>query len=131
MPAAEAARIVAENTQREFGRGGTRRLEKLERMRRRSDARGFGFTLGDIAPGIGAVAVPVCSPSGEPFAGLVLTGEDTVVNESTAGGFHEILVGEATCCIEAEAARCLRKASSPAVGRGANPSHAWQPPPDG
>ena len=109
LPADEADRIAAENTQRELRRGGERRLEKLERMRRRSDARGFGFTVGDFAPGLAAVAVPVRSAAGEPFAALILTGTDTVITEATAASLHAQLVQEAAG-IEAEAARCLRRA---------------------
>jgi DNA-binding IclR family transcriptional regulator len=104
-----AARIVAENMQREFGRAGARRIEKLERMRRRSDARGYGFTIGDLAPGIGAVAVAVRAAGGEPFAALFVTGQDTVVNEGSAGRLHELVSKEAAR-IEADAGRCLGKA---------------------
>ena len=110
LPADEASRIAAENTQREFGRGGQRRLEKLERMRRRSDQQGYGFSIGDIAPGITAMAVPVRSPAGKAFAALVLTGEEAVLEASVVPGFHALLVQEAAG-IEADAARCLRKAS--------------------
>ncbi len=106
LPPEEAQAIVAENTQREFARGGERRLEKLERMRSRSDEYGFGFTMGENAPGISAIAVPVCNAAGEPFAGLVLTAQESELNEGTWKSFHKLLVQEAVR-IEADAARCL------------------------
>lgn len=111
LPADEAARIVAENTQREFTRGGQRRLENLARMRERSARRGHGFTLGDLAPGIGAVAVPVRSATGEPFASLILTGSDEIINESSADHHHALLLA-LTGEVEADARACLGKAVS-------------------
>lgn len=92
LPHEEAARIVAENTQREFARGGQRRIDNLTRMRERSARRGHGFTLGDLAPGIGAVAVPVRSATGEAFAALILTGSDQVINEGSAEHYHQLLL---------------------------------------
>lgn len=107
LPEDEAARIVAENTHREYLRGGPRRLENLERMRRRSDRHGFGLHLGDLAPGLAALAVSVRLPAAAPFAALVLTGQDTVLTEAKVPDLHRLATAEAGC-IEADAARCLR-----------------------
>lgn len=106
LPADEAARIVSENTQRELCRGGARRLEKLDRMRSRSTEYGFGFTLGENAPGISAIGVPIYSTSGNPFAAVVLTGQDDVLNESTVKELHAVLM-QAAVGMEAEAQRWL------------------------
>lgn len=108
LPEDEAARIIAENTRREFGRGGQRRIDKLERMRQRSARQGYGFTVGDLAPGICAMGVPVRSPAGEPFASVLLTGSDAVINPSNAARFHALLLPVAAE-IEEDARKCLRK----------------------
>jgi len=108
LPPAEAARIVEENTQREIQRRGPRRLEDLERMRRRSEKAGFGFTVGDLAPGIAAMAVAVHDTAGQPFAALTLTGADTTITEATLAGTHALLES-VTTEIAADAARCFHK----------------------
>lgn len=111
LPEDEAARIIAENTQREFGRGGQRRIEKLERMRQRSDRQGYGFTAGELAPGICALGLPVRSPAGDPFASLLLTGSEAVLNPTNVAHFQGLLqpvVAE----IEADVRKALGKVVS-------------------
>lgn len=108
LPPDVKAAILAENHQREFGRGGERRLKKLECMRLRGEQHGFAFTLGDLAPGIGAVAVSVHAASGEPIGGVFLTGQDTVLNEATVGRFHQLLAQEAEV-IQEDVTRHLRR----------------------
>lgn len=88
LPQDEAARVIAENHRRERARGGERRIEKLELMRLRSQAYGFGFTLGDIAPGLAAVAVAIHNSDDAPVAAVTLTGTDKAMNERTVGEFH-------------------------------------------
>jgi DNA-binding IclR family transcriptional regulator len=110
LPEAEAARIVEENTQRELTMRGPHRLAALARMRRRSEAAGYGYTIGDLAPGVRALAVPVHDANGEPFAALTLTGSDatmTVTDERVAG-CHALML-QVAALIEADALTCLRK----------------------
>jgi DNA-binding IclR family transcriptional regulator len=92
LPRRERDQVVDENTRRERARSGARRVQNLERMRRRSDERGFGFMIGDIAPGLVAVAVAVRDPGGLPYAAMTLTGNDAVLNDSNVASFHAMLV---------------------------------------
>jgi DNA-binding IclR family transcriptional regulator len=108
LPAPEADRIVDENTRRELALRGARRLAALQRMRRRSDEAGFGFTIGDLAPGLRALAVPVYDANGEPFAALTLTGSDAVLPEPEVARCHALLL-DAADRIAADAAACLRR----------------------
>lgn len=95
LPAGGRERILLDNHRREFARGGERRIENLERMRRRSDVHGFGFTLGDLAPGLAALAVPIRDAQGLPFAALTLTGTDKTMGECNVREFHAIALAAA------------------------------------
>ena len=108
LPAPEADRIVNENTRRELALRGARRLAALQRMRRRSDDAGFGFTIGDLAPGLRALAVPVPDANGEPFAALTLTGSDAALPEPEVARCRALLL-DAADRIAADAAACLRR----------------------
>jgi DNA-binding IclR family transcriptional regulator len=74
LPADEARRVLLDNVTQEVARRGTGRLEALQKMRERSDRHGFGVNLGDVVPGLHALAVPVRGTSGEAFAALCLMG---------------------------------------------------------
>lgn len=108
LPQAEVARILKANTQREIARRGTRRLQDLERMRLRSEQVGFGFTVGDLAPGITAMAVAVRDASGQPFAALTLTGSHATLDEGVRPLCHGLML-DLVREIEADAARCFTK----------------------
>lgn len=114
LPAAEAARILDANTQHELATRGPRRLADLARMRERSEAAGYGFTLGDLAPGVVALAVPLHDAAGEPFAALTLTGSDSTLVPSRVEPCHAQMLAVAGE-IEADAHKCLRP---PARGTG-------------
>jgi DNA-binding IclR family transcriptional regulator len=73
LPAAARAAVKAENLRR-VRRARDRRLPAIERMLRRSEGRGAGVNLGDVVPRITALSVPICGPSGLPFASLTVSG---------------------------------------------------------
>lgn len=109
LPAGEAVRIVEENTRREVTMRGRHRLAALERMRQRSVAAGYGYTIGDLAPGVRALAVPVLDANGEPFAAITLTGSEGVLgDDERVAACHARLV-EVAAAIEVDAAGCLRR----------------------
>lgn len=107
LPAAEAERILDANTRHELATRGPRRLADLARMRERSEAAGFGFTQGDLAPGVVALAVPLHDAAGEPFAALTLTGSDATLVPARIEPCHAQMLA-AAAEIEADAHRCLR-----------------------
>lgn len=74
LPSLEADRILQENVLQETAQRGDGRLDVLNRMRERSLLHGFGVNLGDVAPGVHAFAVPVCSSNGSAIAAVCLTG---------------------------------------------------------
>ncbi|KQP23318.1 hypothetical protein ASF43_05480 [Pseudorhodoferax sp. Leaf267] len=104
----EAALILEDNLQTEITRRGTRRLPDLARMRQRSQRAGYGYTRGDLAPGIWAMAEAVLDESGHPFAALTVAGHESGLAESEAGPIHEELV-LAVRDITARAAHALRR----------------------
>jgi len=107
LSAAEAERIVAENTRRERALRGEHRLAQLQRMRARSDQAGHGFTVGDLAPGLRALAVAVADANGEPFGALTLTGSDAALPDPQLP--HGLaLLREVADALAADAAACLR-----------------------
>ena len=80
-PAAEVRAVLLDNVAQEIGRRGTGRLEALQKMRERSDRHGFGVNLGDVVPGVHALAVPVCDSAGDAFAALCLIGTPELYGE--------------------------------------------------
>lgn len=66
-------RIIASN-RAELGTLGRSSIDAYIGMWTRSRELGYGLNSGDIAPGVHAVAVPVCNRSGEPFASIALAG---------------------------------------------------------
>lgn len=65
----EAQQVLAENMKR-IARFGELRARSIERMLRRSQQQGFGVNLGDVVPGIHALAVALKDASGEPVASV-------------------------------------------------------------
>lgn len=108
LDAAQAEHIVGENTRRELALRGARRLAQLQRMRARSDEAGFGYTQGDLAPGLRALAVAVADANGEPFAALTLTGSAAVLHDAQITRCHALLL-DAAGLIATDAATCLRR----------------------
>lgn len=103
----ERSRIIEENTQREVRSRGSSRLKDLARMRERSAAAGFGYTVSDLAPGITAMGVAIRDAHGRPFAGLTLTGSNATLHENAIAGHHEQML-DAVAAIEADARQALR-----------------------
>ncbi len=73
LPAETRAALLAENLRR-MRRARDRRVPAVERMVRRSQARGAGVNLGDVVPRITSLAHAIRGPGGEPFASLVVSG---------------------------------------------------------
>jgi DNA-binding IclR family transcriptional regulator len=99
LPEQEAAAIRANNIQQEISRCGDVRLKALEQMYRRSQAFGFGVNLGDVVPGIHAVAVPVFRRPGKPVASLCLMGWSGALPESRVDEVCEALMAEAPAAV--------------------------------
>lgn len=74
LGAQEVRQVLLDNVAQEIARRGTGRLEALQKMRERSDRHGFGVNLGDVVPGLHALAVPVRNADGDAFAALCLMG---------------------------------------------------------
>ncbi|EJL72311.1 transcriptional regulator [Variovorax sp. CF313] len=81
LHARQAREILLDNVAQEVARCGTERLAALQRMRERSDHHGFGVNLGDVVPGVHAVASPVRGSDGEAFAALCLLGTPELYGE--------------------------------------------------
>lgn len=111
-----AQEILAENRLREARRG-PERLRQLDTMWQRSLEKGFGWTVGDLAPGLAALGLPVRDAAGQPFAALTLTGADGVLNEATLPRIREQALA-AVSLLEADAVRCLRGARRETGGAG-------------
>lgn len=107
MPATEAEQILARNRREEIARRGTRRLEDLDRMRERSAQAGYGFTRGDLAPGVWAMAEAVLDGSGQPLGALTLSGSESLLSEGWLSQAHAQLA-EAVQDIAADAVQCFR-----------------------
>ncbi|NKJ48524.1 hypothetical protein CIC12_17620 [Burkholderia sp. SG-MS1] len=95
LPEPEAVAIRANNIQQEISRCGDVRLKALEQMYRRSQAYGFGVNLGDVVPGIHAVAVPVFGRPGKPMAAVCLMSWPEALPESRVDQACEALMAEA------------------------------------
>jgi DNA-binding IclR family transcriptional regulator len=91
LPVAEARAVLVDNVAQEIARCGTSRLAGLQRMRERSDRHGFGVNLGDVVPGIHAVAVPVRDAHGRVFASLSLLGTSAQFGEPDLPALHDAL----------------------------------------
>ncbi|MBI5275189.1 MAG: helix-turn-helix domain-containing protein [Burkholderiales bacterium] len=74
LPAAEAEEVLQNNTSQEVAKRGDGRLAALRKMRERSARHGFGVNLGDVVPGVHALAVPLHAPDHRAFAALCLIG---------------------------------------------------------
>ena len=95
LPEQEAAEAKANNIQQEIARCGEVRLKALEKMYRRSEAIGFGLNLGDVVPGIHAVAAPVFSQARKPVASLCLMTWPDNLPESKVDEAYNALLAEA------------------------------------
>ncbi|WP_326538572.1 IclR family transcriptional regulator [Pseudorhodoferax sp.] len=102
-PEAEVRAVLLDNVAQEIGRRGTGRLEALQKMRERSDRHGFGVNLGDVVPGVHALAVPVCDGAGEAFAALCLIGTPELYGEELLSQLQQEL--QATAALLATEAR--------------------------
>jgi DNA-binding IclR family transcriptional regulator len=101
-PERDAADIRVNNIQQELARCGDVRLKALERMYQRSQAFGFGVNLGDVVPGIHAVAVPFFSRPDKAIASLCLMNWSHNLPEARVDEACEALMVEAlavvACC---------------------------------
>jgi DNA-binding IclR family transcriptional regulator len=102
-PVEEVRAVLLDNVAQEIGRRGTGRLEALQKMRERSDRHGFGVNLGDVVPGVHALAVPVCDGAGDAFAALCLIGTPELYGEERLPQLHDAL--RATAALLAADAR--------------------------
>jgi len=69
LPSPEQARVQAQNLQ-SIQQRGYERQAMVKRMLQRSRRLGYGWNQEDLIPGIAAIGVAICSPSGEPVASL-------------------------------------------------------------
>lgn len=102
-PAAEVRAVLLDNVAQEIARRGTGRLEALQKMRERSGRHGFGVNLGDVVPGVHALAVPVCGSAADAFAALCLIGTPTLYGEERLAPLRDEL--QATAALLAADAR--------------------------
>lgn len=94
MPPEESRAIVAENMKR-LSRFGEVRARSIERMLKRSQGQGFGINLGDVVPGINALAVAIRDAQGEPVASLGVSGSSEDFPQSGIPKLREMLEDEA------------------------------------
>lgn len=94
-PEEEVRAVLLDNVAQEISRRGTGRLEALQKMRERSDRHGFGVNLGDVVPGLHALAVPVQDIAGEAFAALCLIGTAELYGEERLDELHHELMDTA------------------------------------
>jgi len=94
-PEDEVRAVLLDNVAQEIARRGTGRLEALQKMRERSDRHGFGVNLGDVVPGLHALAVPVQDSAGEAFAALCLIGTAELYGEERLDELHHELLDTA------------------------------------
>lgn len=71
LPRTAQSSIEAHNLRAIVRRGEARQIA-VQRMLQRSRRLGYGFNREDIIPGIAAIGVAICSPSGDPVASLSL-----------------------------------------------------------
>ena len=81
LSAGEAQAVLLNNVAQEVARRGPDRLQALQKMRDRSDRHGFGVNLGDVVPGLHALAMPVRGSGGQAFAALCLMGPAELYGE--------------------------------------------------
>ena len=95
--------VLLDNVAQEIARSGTERLAALQRMRERSDRHGFGVNLGDVVPGVHAIAVPVRGADGHAFAALCLLGPPSLYAEAQLPAVHaELLLAQDELAAEAQ-----------------------------
>lgn len=90
--------VLLDNVAQEIARCGTGRLAALQKMRERSDRHGFGVNLGDVVPGVHALAVPVFGhqgPAAGAIAALSLLGSPASYGEKRLPELHTELTGAA------------------------------------
>jgi DNA-binding IclR family transcriptional regulator len=84
MPRTEQAVIEAQNLGSIMRRGEARQTA-VRKMLQRSNRLGYGLNLEDIIPGIAALGVAVCLPSGEPVASISLAAAGVDLAEPRRG----------------------------------------------
>lgn len=87
LPGEIQSRIVAAY-EAQMARRGYTRMDDVRAMWERSQALGYGLNLGDTTPGLHAVAVPVLSRAGDPFASLTLAAP---LSQLTERKCHELV----------------------------------------
>ncbi len=95
LPAEEAREVLLDNVAQEIARCGTGRLASLQKLRERSDRHGFGVNLGDVVPGVHALAVPVRNGNGETIAALCLLGTPELFPEARLTALRDELFATA------------------------------------
>lgn len=100
LPEAERERIIAALRRRKPREAEKRRLQVYAEILRQSLQRGFAYSLGDVVPGLGAIAMPLLDGRGEAFGALGLMGPV----ENLAGDRLE----KAVTALEREAQRLQR-----------------------
>jgi DNA-binding IclR family transcriptional regulator len=100
LTADEQRAVLADNVAQETARCGLGRLPALRRMRERSDHHGFGVNLGDVVPGVHAVAVPVVGSAGDAFASLSLLGTPQLFGEAQVTVLRDELLAAAQALSE-------------------------------
>jgi DNA-binding IclR family transcriptional regulator len=74
LPDAERQRVLANNRAREIARHGNARLAAIERMLERSAREGLALNLGELVPGVHALAMPIRGSEDAAFAALSIIG---------------------------------------------------------
>lgn len=95
LPDSEMRAVLLDNVSQEVARRGTDRLASLQKMRERSDRHGFGVNLGDVVPGLHALAVPVRGSRGDAFAALCLIGTEELYGEERLDELHREMLDTA------------------------------------
>ncbi|MEJ8825911.1 helix-turn-helix domain-containing protein [Variovorax humicola] len=106
LPSLDTENILVDNAQQEIAQRGEGRLAALRKMRDRSQRHGFGVNLGDVAPGVHAFAVPVCSSDGHAVAAVCLTGLPEQFPEERLAEIRKAL-GEVAAGVEGDAYKLL------------------------
>ena len=96
----EVHSILQNNIAQELARRGAGRLAALQKMRDRSEQHGFGVNLGDVVPGVHALAVPVFNThqriGTSAIAALCIVGTAELYGEERLAQLREELESTAT-----------------------------------
>ncbi|WP_083745519.1 IclR family transcriptional regulator [Variovorax sp. KK3] len=96
LPAAEQERVRRLNIEVLRSRNAGE-LEALKRMWARSDALGYGFSMGDVIPGVTSIALALRSPGGVAFASIALIDESASFTKTKAQEAAMLIRREVDC----------------------------------